>query len=181
MVILVSLTYQGADLSHVFCTRDAAPVIKSYSPELIVHPILEESYSIRWSVGAISVVCFCCIFYVIESILAASGVIRDEEKNHISGKVLAEIDKWLERFDCLVVGPGLGRDPFLLVCFPLCFLNFFIPYILIQFLAMLGICFLGEVKSFDSKLCILFQPKTSWDFFIYAGLCESNHQACKTV
>lgn len=38
---------QGADLSHVFCTKDAAPVIKSYSPELIVHPILEESYSVR--------------------------------------------------------------------------------------------------------------------------------------
>ena len=38
---------QGADLSHVFCTKDAAPVIKSYSPELIVHPLLEESYSVR--------------------------------------------------------------------------------------------------------------------------------------
>ncbi|KAK4841986.1 hypothetical protein QYF36_013794 [Acer negundo] len=32
----------GADLSHLFCTKDAAPVIK-----VIVHPILEESYSIR--------------------------------------------------------------------------------------------------------------------------------------
>lgn len=31
---------QGADLSHVFTTQDAAPVIKSYSPELIVHPVL---------------------------------------------------------------------------------------------------------------------------------------------
>ncbi|XP_010182325.1 PREDICTED: ATP-dependent (S)-NAD(P)H-hydrate dehydratase-like, partial [Mesitornis unicolor] len=30
----------GADLSHVFCTKDAATVIKSYSPELIVHPVL---------------------------------------------------------------------------------------------------------------------------------------------
>lgn len=39
---------QGADLSHVFCTKDAAPVIKSYTPEIIVHPILEESYSVRW-------------------------------------------------------------------------------------------------------------------------------------
>lgn len=37
----------GADLSHIFCTKDAAPVIKGYSPELIVHPILEESYTIR--------------------------------------------------------------------------------------------------------------------------------------
>jgi hypothetical protein len=39
---------QGADLSHVFCTKDAAPVIKSYSPELIVHPVLEESYSVGY-------------------------------------------------------------------------------------------------------------------------------------
>ncbi|OIV95854.1 hypothetical protein TanjilG_06830 [Lupinus angustifolius] len=77
----------GADLSHVFCTKDAAPVIKSYSPELIVHPILEESYSVR-----------------------------EEDKKIISGKVLAEVDKWMERFDCLVIGPGLGRDPFLLDC-----------------------------------------------------------------
>ncbi|CAJ2658444.1 unnamed protein product [Trifolium pratense] len=77
----------GADLSHVFCTKDAAPVIKSYSPELIVHPVLEESYSVR-----------------------------EEDKKIIASKVLGEVDKWLERFDCLVVGPGLGRDPFLLDC-----------------------------------------------------------------
>lgn len=32
----------GADLSHVFCTTDSAPVIKSYSPELIVHPVLDK-------------------------------------------------------------------------------------------------------------------------------------------
>ncbi|RVW55502.1 ATP-dependent (S)-NAD(P)H-hydrate dehydratase [Vitis vinifera] len=76
----------GADLSHVFCTKDAAPVIKSYSPELIVHPLLEESYSVR-----------------------------EEDKKAISEKVLTEVVKWMERFDCLVVGPGLGRDPFLLV------------------------------------------------------------------
>ncbi|KAI8011575.1 ATP-dependent (S)-NAD(P)H-hydrate dehydratase [Camellia lanceoleosa] len=78
----------GADLSHVFCTKDAAPVIKSYSPELIVHPILEESYSVR----------------------------DDEDKRSISDYVLAEVVKWMDRFDCLVVGPGLGRDPFLLDC-----------------------------------------------------------------
>ncbi|KAL3626229.1 hypothetical protein CASFOL_029778 [Castilleja foliolosa] len=77
----------GADLSHVFCTKDAAPVIKSYSPELIVHPILEESYSVR-----------------------------DEDKKSISVKVIEEVDKWMGRFDCLVIGPGLGRDPFLLDC-----------------------------------------------------------------
>ncbi|RRT65298.1 hypothetical protein B296_00038130 [Ensete ventricosum] len=41
-----NLCHCGADLSHVFCTKDAATVIKSYSPELIVHPVLEESYSV---------------------------------------------------------------------------------------------------------------------------------------
>lgn len=40
---------------------------------------------------------------------------RDAEQGVISGKVIAEVDKWMKRFDCLVIGPGLGRDPFLLV------------------------------------------------------------------
>lgn len=76
----------GADLSHVFCTQGAASVIKSYSPELIVHPILEESHDVKGN-----------------------------QKEDFE-KVLAEISKWLGRFDCLVIGPGLGRDPLLLDC-----------------------------------------------------------------
>lgn len=36
----------GADLSHVFCTEGAATVIKSYSPELIVHPYLPDSHDL---------------------------------------------------------------------------------------------------------------------------------------
>ncbi|XP_010492965.1 PREDICTED: ATP-dependent (S)-NAD(P)H-hydrate dehydratase-like [Camelina sativa] len=80
----------GADLSHVFCTKDAAPVIKSYSPELIVHPVLEESYNI--------------------------SQLSEEDQRTVQDKVLGEVNKWMERFDCLVIGPGLGRDPFLLEC-----------------------------------------------------------------
>ncbi|XP_012878337.1 PREDICTED: ATP-dependent (S)-NAD(P)H-hydrate dehydratase isoform X1 [Dipodomys ordii] len=38
----ISALKVGADLSHVFCAREAAPVIKSYSPELIVHPVLDS-------------------------------------------------------------------------------------------------------------------------------------------
>ncbi|XP_010618276.1 ATP-dependent (S)-NAD(P)H-hydrate dehydratase isoform X2 [Fukomys damarensis] len=38
----ISALKVGADLSHVFCVREAAPVIKSYSPELIVHPVLDS-------------------------------------------------------------------------------------------------------------------------------------------
>ena len=33
----------GADLTHVMCELNAAPVIKSYSPNLMVHPYLRES------------------------------------------------------------------------------------------------------------------------------------------
>jgi len=32
----------GADLVHVFCAQGAAPVIKGYSPDLIVHPLLDS-------------------------------------------------------------------------------------------------------------------------------------------
>ncbi|KAG7093828.1 hypothetical protein E1B28_007467 [Marasmius oreades] len=35
----------GADLSHVICSPTAASAIKSYSPDLIVHPILTENSS----------------------------------------------------------------------------------------------------------------------------------------
>ncbi|XP_017041546.1 ATP-dependent (S)-NAD(P)H-hydrate dehydratase [Drosophila ficusphila] len=31
----------GADLAHVFCHSKASPIIKSYSPDLIVHPVLD--------------------------------------------------------------------------------------------------------------------------------------------
>ncbi len=45
----------GSDLSHIFCHKEAAVPIKSYSPELIVHPAFDDSMSkdfieksIRW-------------------------------------------------------------------------------------------------------------------------------------
>ena len=38
----------GADLSHIFCSKEAA-IIKSYSPDIIVHPIIDytSKYFIR--------------------------------------------------------------------------------------------------------------------------------------
>ncbi|KAH0845255.1 hypothetical protein HID58_091883 [Brassica napus] len=92
----------GADLSHVFCTKDAAPVIKSYSPELIVHPVLEESTT--------------SVFLIIYILLSGFSQFTEEEKRKVQDKVIGEVDKWMEIFDCLVIGPGLGRDPFLLEC-----------------------------------------------------------------
>jgi ATP-dependent NAD(P)H-hydrate dehydratase len=86
----ISALKMGADLAHVFCTEGAATVIKSYSPELIVHPVLHESYDL--------------------------GEIGEEEIGNLKAKVLEEVGKWLTRFDCIVVGPGLGRDSILLEC-----------------------------------------------------------------
>eukprot|EP00245_Coleochaete_scutata_P014958 TRINITY_DN6484_c0_g1_i1.p1 TRINITY_DN6484_c0_g1~~TRINITY_DN6484_c0_g1_i1.p1 ORF type:complete len:343 (+),score=50.02 TRINITY_DN6484_c0_g1_i1:83-1111(+) len=80
----------GADLSHVFCARDAASVIKGYSPELIVHPVLRGSYD--------------------------SQVKGEKENEELVSKVVKDVTYWLPRFDCLVVGPGLGRDPLLMDC-----------------------------------------------------------------
>ena len=36
----ISALKAGADLVHVFCEKAAGGVIKGYSPELIVHPVL---------------------------------------------------------------------------------------------------------------------------------------------
>lgn len=43
----ISALKVGADLSQVFCTKDAATVIKSYSPELIVHPVLDHPNALQ--------------------------------------------------------------------------------------------------------------------------------------
>jgi len=44
----------GADLSHVICSPTAAGAIKSYSPDLIVHPILREDQTPDGIQGALS-------------------------------------------------------------------------------------------------------------------------------
>jgi len=58
----------GADIVHIFCEKEAGPVLRQYSPELIIHPSLDQEYG------------------------------------------MVELDKWLPRLDCVVLGPGLGRS-----------------------------------------------------------------------
>ena len=67
-IAAISALKTGADLVHVFCEKDAGPVISSYSPEIIVQPVLDQEYGME------------------------------------------EIDEWLPRLGCVVVGPGLGRN-----------------------------------------------------------------------
>ena len=70
----------GADLAHVFCAREAAVPIKSYSPELIVHPAfrLED--------------------------------LPDPCPQEYVSEAFERILPWIGRMDVFVVGPGLGRS-----------------------------------------------------------------------
>lgn len=69
----------GADLVSVFCAKDAAIPIKSYSPDLMVYPIFDSS---------------------------------DASDPNEQAK---SIEALLHRLDVIVIGPGLGRHPSVLL------------------------------------------------------------------
>lgn len=69
----ISALRTGIDLVKVFCAKEAAIPIKSYSPELMVYPTFDASYT---------------------------GNPNDQ---------LKVIEPHLEKFDVVVIGPGLGR------------------------------------------------------------------------
>lgn len=75
----------GCDMSHVICTPGAAAVIKTYSPNLMVHPLMRQSPNPE------------------SSDQSASSEPAD--------KVASRIIDMLPRIHVLVIGPGLGRDP----------------------------------------------------------------------
>lgn len=85
----LAATLLGADMSHVICERAAGPSIKSYSPNLMVHPYLYDSDSAKQH-------------------LATYGT--ETDKNAVLEKVMSVID----RVHVVVVGPGLGRDKLML-------------------------------------------------------------------
>lgn len=86
---------QGADLSHVICAEDAATAIKSYSPDLIVHPLIRTRTIEQLELTATDD----------KSRAAVKGVV-----DKIHAKVKDEITGILERVHVLVIGPGLSRD-----------------------------------------------------------------------
>lgn len=73
----------GCDLSHIFCAEAAGTPIKSYSPEIIVHPTLQEKDE--------------------------KNVPDSAEK----AKIVSSVTNWFQAIHSLVVGPGLGRDSLL--------------------------------------------------------------------
>ncbi|EER38971.1 YjeF domain-containing protein [Histoplasma capsulatum H143] len=76
----------GCDMSHVICEPSSATVIKSYSPNLMVHPILQSSNTV--------------------------SSFSNSPLPHPHARALAEpVLSFLSRLHVLVIGPGLGRDP----------------------------------------------------------------------
>jgi ATP-dependent NAD(P)H-hydrate dehydratase len=86
----ISALKVGVDISHIFCSLGAAPIIKGYSPEVFVHPYLMETSQYR------------------------PGELTEQIRVSVVLSAATEIEAWFSRLDCLVVGPGLGRDPLML-------------------------------------------------------------------
>ncbi|GAB9468509.1 hypothetical protein Gpo141_00005825 [Globisporangium polare] len=80
----ISSLKTGADLCHLFCTEEAAIPIKSYSPELIVHPLLRSDSSLK--------------------------TLAQTERKSAIAHAADRICDVFPRLDVLVIGPGLGRD-----------------------------------------------------------------------
>ncbi|KAL7788236.1 Ribokinase-like protein [Trichoderma ceciliae] len=76
----------GCDMSHVICTPAAAAVIKTYSPNLMVHPLMRQSPPQEQS---------------------SDNGDQDSDPDQVARKII----EMLGRLHVLVVGPGLGRDP----------------------------------------------------------------------
>lgn len=100
----------GADLSHVVCEKQAATVIKSYSPDLMVHPYLydlENTDVRRWiSPDLIEKLKRKSLEEILNS--------KDELDKIIETHVLPKISALMLRVDMFVVGPGFGRDALML-------------------------------------------------------------------
>ncbi|GME66794.1 unnamed protein product [[Candida] boidinii] len=96
----------GCDLTHVICESNAATVIKSYSPDLMVHPYLKdtESYN-QWKLKE--------LLLNSSSSTQSSPEVNDIEP-FIKSQVLPKIQTLLERIHVVVIGPGFGRDPIML-------------------------------------------------------------------
>ncbi|KAJ2901371.1 YjeF domain containing protein [Zalerion maritima] len=79
----------GCDMSHVICTRTAGQVIKTYSPNLMVHPLMEQSPPAH-------------------SNPPSPAYTVSDKAVDLADRIATTM---LPRLHVLVIGPGLGRDP----------------------------------------------------------------------
>ena len=110
----VSSLKVGSDLAYIACVAEAAVPIKAYSPELIVHPVLPSSASLRSGSSLVTSSSGTGGASSIRSdgsqLPAATADEKSAKASVISDGVSA-VTNLLERADSVVIGPGLGRDP----------------------------------------------------------------------
>ncbi|PVH13821.1 YjeF family domain-containing protein [Candidozyma duobushaemuli] len=100
----------GADLSHVVCEKQAAPVIKGYSPDLMIHPYLYDLENADLRQWISPEIIDKLKKKPLEEVLNA----KDELDKIVESHVLPKISGLMSRVDMFVVGPGFGRDPLML-------------------------------------------------------------------
>ena len=96
----------GADLSFVFCAKEAAVPIKTYSPELMVTSFYEEDAVVNAAAAAGGNNATAGN----DSTCSSSSTEEEALAQRMADKVAA----FLPRLHALVIGPGLGRDPVVL-------------------------------------------------------------------
>lgn len=110
----ISALRTGCDVAHVFCTESAAPVIRSFSPEIIAHPyVFETSQASRGGAETGLMITPATTFTrdgALNGALDALSALSDDERLSFDDGV-RKTKRWLKNMDALVIGPGLGRDP----------------------------------------------------------------------
>ena len=71
-------------MTHIFCTENAGPPIKGYSPEIIVHPILISKNDTK-----------------------PEQYIKKRQES------IEYIKTWVDALHGFTIGPGLGRDDYM--------------------------------------------------------------------
>ncbi|CAK9440006.1 uncharacterized protein LODBEIA_P41060 [Lodderomyces beijingensis] len=99
----------GADLSHVICEQQAATVIKSYTPDLMVHPYLLNLENSALNIGQDELNNLKSLS--IQEILQSNNGVLNKI---IDDSILPKVQTLLGKIDIVVVGPGFGRDPLML-------------------------------------------------------------------
>lgn len=100
----------GSDMNHIVCEKLAAPTIKLYSPDLMVHPYLYELLNpeIRLRLTKDE--------YESLSKKSTEEILKGHDKldELIDSFVLPKVLQLLNRIEITIVGPGFGRDPLML-------------------------------------------------------------------
>lgn len=98
----------GSDLSHVVCEKLAAPIIKGYSPDLMIHPYLYEinNPDVERFINNPEK------YNQLKKVSLEEAIKPDfkEFDNLIETQVLPRVLGIINRCDLFIIGPGMGRD-----------------------------------------------------------------------